>query len=144
MSIALFFLLSGFFLAALLGVLERKRKVLGISAGCLAAIACIIVFLQPVQLPPTQVLLHGSSTTTTTAPTGPPGAGVDDGAATATGAGAGINDSPGPVSERRHDLHRSRSGCRPGLGYRGILRGGGPCWIDPTASLPLRRSTPSI
>jgi hypothetical protein len=95
-SIALFFLLSGFFLAALLGALEHKRKVLGIAAGCMAAIACIIVFLQPVQLPPTQVLLHGSSTTTTTAPAGPPGAGVDDGAARFTGAGAAVNDSPGP------------------------------------------------
>ena len=80
MSIALFFLLSGFFLAALLGSTERSRKLLALAGGCLVAIACIIIFLKPIQLPPTSVLLHGTpTTTTTTAPPGPPGAAGSDG-----------------------------------------------------------------
>lgn len=75
MSIALFFLLSGFFLAALLGSTERNRKLLALAGGCLVAIACIIIFLKPVQLPPAYQLIHGTTTTTTTtAPPGPPGA----------------------------------------------------------------------
>jgi hypothetical protein len=65
-SIALFFVLSGFFLAALLGAVERNRKLLGIAGACLAVLACIIVFLKPVQLPPASQLLHGKPTTTTT------------------------------------------------------------------------------
>lgn len=50
-SIALFFLLSGFFLTILLGAIERSGKLLLISGGCLAAIVCIIVFLTPVEWP---------------------------------------------------------------------------------------------
>jgi len=50
-SVVLFFLLSGFFLSALLGALERSRKLLGIAAVCCVAVACVIVFLTPVQLP---------------------------------------------------------------------------------------------
>ncbi|OFW57582.1 MAG: hypothetical protein A2133_03345 [Actinobacteria bacterium RBG_16_64_13] len=50
-SIALFFLLSGFFLTILLGAIEHSGKLLAISGGCLAAIVCIIVFLTPVEWP---------------------------------------------------------------------------------------------
>jgi hypothetical protein len=50
-SIVLFFLLSGFFLSALLGALEHSRKLLAIAGGCLVAVVCVIVFLTPVQLP---------------------------------------------------------------------------------------------
>jgi hypothetical protein len=50
-SIVLFFLLSGFFLSALLGALEHSRKLLGIAAACLIVVACVIVFFTPVQLP---------------------------------------------------------------------------------------------
>jgi len=50
-SIVLFFLLSGFFLAVLLGAIEHSRKLLGVAGGCLVAIVCIIVFLTPVELP---------------------------------------------------------------------------------------------
>lgn len=50
-SIALFFLLSGFFLSTLLGAIEHSRRLLGIAAACLVGVACIIVFLTPVQLP---------------------------------------------------------------------------------------------
>jgi hypothetical protein len=98
-SIALFFLLSGFFLAALLGAILRSRYLFGIAAGCIAAVACIIVFLQPVQLPSLEQLRYGTSTTTTTqAPPGAPGAGVDGGAAIHSGIGAGIGDEPGVTS----------------------------------------------
>jgi hypothetical protein len=64
-SIVLFFLLSGFFLAALLGAVERSRKLLGVAGGCLVVLACIIVFLKPVQLPSLRQLRYGISTTTT-------------------------------------------------------------------------------
>jgi hypothetical protein len=50
-SIVLFFLLSGFFLAALLAALEHSRKLLAVAGGCLAAVVCIIVFLTPVEFP---------------------------------------------------------------------------------------------
>ncbi len=50
-SIALFFLLSAFFLATLLGAIEHSRKLLAAAGGCLAAVVCIIVFLTPVDLP---------------------------------------------------------------------------------------------
>ena len=50
-SIALFFLLSGFFLAALLSAIERSRRLLAVAVACLAAVVCIIVFLTPVALP---------------------------------------------------------------------------------------------
>jgi len=50
-SIALFFLLSGFFLAVLLSALEHSRKLLAVAVACLAAVVCIIVFLTPVELP---------------------------------------------------------------------------------------------
>jgi hypothetical protein len=65
-SVVLFFLLSGFFLSALLGALERSRKLLGIAVACCIAVACVIVFLTPVQLPS---LLHPNGTTTTTVTT---------------------------------------------------------------------------
>lgn len=50
-SIALFFLLSGFFLFALLAAIEHSRKALAIAGACLAAVVCIIIFLTPVRLP---------------------------------------------------------------------------------------------
>lgn len=50
-SIVLFFLLSGFFLSALLGALEHSRKLLGIAAACFVAVACVIAFLTPIHLP---------------------------------------------------------------------------------------------
>lgn len=50
-SVLLFFLLSGFFLSALLSALERSRKMLGIAGLCLAAVVCVVVFLTPVSLP---------------------------------------------------------------------------------------------
>jgi hypothetical protein len=79
-SIALFLLLSGFFLAALLGSTERSRKLIALAAGCLAAIVCIIIFLKPVQLPSTYQLLHGTTTTTAVpVPPGRPGAAGSDG-----------------------------------------------------------------
>jgi hypothetical protein len=72
-SIALFFLLSGFFMAVLIGAIEHSRRLLGVAAGCLAAVVCIIVFLTPVQLPRSWHLgLNGganpSHVTTTQAP----------------------------------------------------------------------------
>jgi len=49
-SIALFFLLSGLFLFALLAALQRSKKA-GIVAGvCLVAVVLIIVLVTPVQL----------------------------------------------------------------------------------------------
>jgi hypothetical protein len=66
----LFFLLSGFFLAALLGAVERSRKLLGIAGACLVVLVCIIVFVKPVQLPSLSQLVH--RTTTTTSPTTKP------------------------------------------------------------------------
>lgn len=51
MSIALFFLISGFFLAVLLAALEHSRRLLAVAGGCLVAVVCIIVFLTPVDLP---------------------------------------------------------------------------------------------
>jgi hypothetical protein len=50
-SIALFFVLSGFFLAALLAAIEHSRKLLAVAVACLAAVVCIIIFLTPVRLP---------------------------------------------------------------------------------------------
>jgi hypothetical protein len=66
-SIVLFFLLSGFFLAALVGAVERNRKLLGIAGACLVVLACIIVFVKPVQLPSLSELTFGTTTTTSTA-----------------------------------------------------------------------------
>jgi len=63
-SIALFFLLSAFFLFALLAALQHSGKYLGIALACLAAVAAIIVFLTPVRLPD-WLPLKGKSTTTT-------------------------------------------------------------------------------
>ena len=65
MSIVLFFVLSGFFLAALLGAVERSRKLLGIAGACLVVLACIIVFVKPVQLPSLRQLRYGTTSTTT-------------------------------------------------------------------------------
>lgn len=98
MSIALFFLLSGFFLAALLGALQRSRKLQGAAVACLVAIACIIVFLRPVQLPPAQQLLHGTTTTTEKlAPLGPPGA-AGSGGVPATSASPGASTTAPAVT----------------------------------------------
>jgi len=58
-SIVLFFLLSGFFLSALLGAVEHSRKLLAVAGGCLVAVVCVIVFLTPVQLPPSLRLRFG-------------------------------------------------------------------------------------
>ena len=69
-SIVLFFLLSGFFLAVLLGAIEHSRKLLLLAGGCLVAVVCIIVFLTPVQLPSFHAS-KGSGVTTTTARTPP-------------------------------------------------------------------------
>jgi hypothetical protein len=50
-SIALFLLLSAFFLFALLAALNHSRRSLGIAAICLTAVTLIIVLLTPVRLP---------------------------------------------------------------------------------------------
>ena len=50
-SIVLFFLLSGFFLAMLLGAVEHSKKLLAVAGGCLVAVACVVVLLTPVELP---------------------------------------------------------------------------------------------
>ncbi len=86
-SIVLFFLLSGFFLAALLGAVERSRKLLGIAGACLVVLVCIIVFIKPVQLPSLSALTHGTSTTITTAGIGaekPAGAAITTSTGTPT------------------------------------------------------------
>ena len=72
-SIVLFFLLSGFFLAALVGAIERSRKLLGVAGACLVVLVCIIVFVKPVQLPSLSELVHKTTTTTSTT-AGPSGA----------------------------------------------------------------------
>lgn len=99
MSIALFLLLSGFFLAALLGSIERSRKLIALAGGCLAAIVCIIIFIKPVQLPPAYQLLHGTTTTTAVpVPPGRPGAagsgGITPTSSTAPGAAAPSPTTP--------------------------------------------------
>jgi hypothetical protein len=89
-SIALFFLLSGFFLSTLLGVLQHSRRLLGAAATCSVAVACVIVFLTPVQLPSWGFGSRSggaASTSTTTTATGGPVVGttageMDDTAAT--------------------------------------------------------------
>ena len=70
----MFFLLSGFFLAALVGAIERSRKLLGVAGACLVVLVCIIVFVKPVQLPSLSELVHKTTTTTpaTTTPTTAP------------------------------------------------------------------------
>ena len=50
-SIALFFLISAFFLFALLAALHRSRKAIGVASACLIGAVCIIVFLTPVRWP---------------------------------------------------------------------------------------------
>jgi hypothetical protein len=98
-SIALFFLLSGFFLAALLGALHHNKRLWGASGACLAVIACIIVFLKPVQLPPVKQLIHGASTTTsTTAVPGPPGAAGSIGVVPTTTTVRGATTAPASTS----------------------------------------------
>ncbi len=72
-SIALFFLLSAFFLFALLAALNHSRRSLGIAAGCLVGVTLIIVLLTPVRLPNWLPILQkegyqrylGGATTTT-------------------------------------------------------------------------------
>jgi hypothetical protein len=66
-SVVLFFLLSGFFLSALLGALEHSRRLLGIAAACCVAVACVIIFLTPVKLPSFNFGSSGTTTTTTIA-----------------------------------------------------------------------------
>jgi hypothetical protein len=86
-SIALFFVVSGFLLTALLGSIERSRKLLGIAAVFLVALACIIVFVKPVQLPPASVWLHGSSTTSTSSTIPPHAEGAAASVSATIGAG---------------------------------------------------------
>ncbi len=81
-SIALFFLLSGFFLTALLGAIEHSRKLLGISGAFLVVVVCVIVFLTPVQLPPSLRLGFGGDDTDST-----------DGPATTTTAGVSVTST---------------------------------------------------
>ena len=64
----LFFLLSGFFLALLVGAIERNRKLLGIAGACLVVLVSIIVFVKPVQLPSLSDLVHQTTTTSTATP----------------------------------------------------------------------------
>ena len=64
-SVVLFFLLSGFFLSALLGALQRSKKLLAIAGACAVAVACVIVFLTPVQLPSLHFLTSSNPTITT-------------------------------------------------------------------------------
>ena len=86
-SIVLFFLLSGLFLAALLGAVERSRKLLGVAGACVVVLTCVIVFVKPVQLLSLSDLRHGTTTTSTTvrpaavAPTTTPTAGTGSSAA---------------------------------------------------------------
>ena len=68
-SIALFFLLSGFFLFALLAALQHSRKALAVAIGCLAAVVSIIIFLTPVQLPDWWPYNDPETTTSTTSTT---------------------------------------------------------------------------
>jgi hypothetical protein len=75
----LFLLLSGFFLAALIGAVERSRKLLGVAGACLVVIVSIIVFVKPVQLPSFRDILNGTTTTTISA--AKPGVGGSAGAA---------------------------------------------------------------
>jgi hypothetical protein len=67
-GVVLFFLLSGFFLSALLGTLERSRKLLGVAGVCLVAVVLVLVFLTPVELPSWRMIRSGqepaSSSTT--------------------------------------------------------------------------------
>ena len=68
----LFFLLSGFFLSTLLGAIEHSRKLLAIAAACFVAVACVIAFLTPIQLPSFRFGSregNGDSTVTTAADT---------------------------------------------------------------------------
>jgi len=60
-SIVLFFLLSGFFLATLLGSIERNRRLLAVAGALLAVLVCIIVFVRPVQLPSLSSLRDGTA-----------------------------------------------------------------------------------
>ena len=69
LSILLFFLLSGFFMALLVGSLLRSRKILGAAAACFIAVACVIVFLHPVQLPSLGGRSNATSTTSTSTTT---------------------------------------------------------------------------
>ena len=91
MSIVLFFVLSGFFLAALLGAVERSRKLLGIAGACLVVLACIIVFVKPVQLPSLRQLRYGTSSTTSSLPPA-------DGKGATGSAGAAVTNSTVPAS----------------------------------------------
>jgi hypothetical protein len=90
-SIVLFFLLSGFFLAALIGAVERNRRLLGIAGACLVVLVCIIVFVKPVQLPSLSVLRHGTTTTTTTAGSSGGSSGTVPAGTSSTGAPSGAS-----------------------------------------------------
>jgi hypothetical protein len=50
-SILLFFLLSGFFMSLLVGLLDHNRRLLMISGVLLVAIVATVYFLLPVKLP---------------------------------------------------------------------------------------------
>jgi hypothetical protein len=88
-SIALFFLLSAFFLFALLAALQHSGKALAIAIACLAACVCIVVFLTPVRLPAWWPI-KGRVTTTTVV-----------GASGTTALGATTTTLPGPTTTVR-------------------------------------------
>jgi membrane protein YdbS with pleckstrin-like domain len=84
-SIALFFLISAFFLFALLAALHHSRKAVAVASACLAVAVCVIVFLTPVRLPTWLPLnqrdgyrIYQGGTTTTTESTPAPGPGDPD------------------------------------------------------------------
>jgi hypothetical protein len=104
-SIALFLLLSGFFLTTLLGAIEHSRKLLGLAGAFLVVIVCVIVFLTPVQLPPSWRLGFGdddadtAADTTTTTALGSP---ITTPATSSTGPGVTSNAIPAAGTDTTH------------------------------------------
>lgn len=112
-SIVLFLLLSGFFLTALLGALEHSRRFLGLAGVLLVGIVCVIVFLTPVQLPPSLRLgfggddgnaTTGTSTTTTSGAavtstvTSPPGFSITPSVTSTSVPSSVPSSAPSPVA----------------------------------------------
>jgi hypothetical protein len=106
-SIALFFLLSGFFLATLLGTIEHSRKLLGLAGALLVGVVCVIVFLTPVQLPPSWRLGFGeddtnaATGTTTTTAAGPT---VTSGGTWSSGTQATSNPTPAATVDATYPI----------------------------------------